>query len=438
VRTTAAAVIAVAVALLVTAVTMVLLLRRSLTADVRSAAWLRARAIANEASLEQGTRIAVGDEEEEFIQVVDAGGQVVASSANVAGRPVVVDVKPYQPRRIEGLPFEDDPFVAVATSAETPQGTLTVIVGRSLEIVTDSTAQVVSLLAGGIPLLLVVVGAMTWRGGGRALAPVESMRAEVEAISSSELHRRVPHSQAQDEIARLAATMNRMLDRLEEGQARQRRFVSDASHELRSPVTTIRQHAEVALSHPESSSIDEMAETVLEEALRLQHLVEDLLLLTKMDEGNLGLRAESVDLDDLVFEEAERLRSTTDLSVDTKGVAPGRVSGDRAQLAKLVRNLADNAARHAHRRVVLALAEADGGVLLTVDNDGDGIPRFERKRVFERFVRLEEARDRDSGGSGLGLAIVAHIAAVHGAKARVADSALGGACFEVRFASPES
>jgi signal transduction histidine kinase len=429
-------VIAVAVALLVSSVTMVVLLRRSLTADVRSAAWLRARAIANEASLGRRSRIAVGDEEEEFVQVADAGGQVVASSANMAGQPVVVEVEPGQPRRIQGLPFEEDPFIAVATSAETPRGTLTVIVGRSLEIVTDSSAEVASLLAGGIPLLLVVVGAMTWRGVGRALAPVELMRAEVEAISSSELHRRVPDPQGQDEIARLAATMNRMLSRLEEGQARQRRFVSDASHELRSPVTTIRQHAEVALSHPESSTLEEVAETVLEEVLRLQHLVEDLLLLTKMDEGSLSLRFESVDLDDLLFEEAERLRATTELKVDTNGVGAGRVSGDRAQLEKLVRNLADNAARHAHRRIVFSLGEGDARVVLTIDNDGDGIPRFERKRVFERFVRLEEARDRDSGGSGLGLAIVAHIAAAHGAEARVVDSALGGACFEVRFTSP--
>jgi signal transduction histidine kinase len=265
---------------------------------------------------------------------------------------------------------------------------------------------------------------------------VESIRAEVEAISSTELHRRVPDSHGHDEIARLATTMNRMLDRLEEGQVRQRRFVSDASHELRSPVTTIRQHAEVALSHPDASSIEEVAETVLEEVLRLQHLVEDLLLLTKLDEGSLRVGHQSVDLDDLLFDEAERLRSTTDLKVDTNGVSAGRVSGDRAQLQKLVRNLTDNAARHAHRHIVFSLSEVAGEVVLAVDNDGDGIPRFERRRVFERFVRLEEARDRDSGGSGLGLAIVAQIAAAHEARVGVVDSSLGGACLEVRFSSP--
>jgi signal transduction histidine kinase len=436
VRTTAAAVVAVAVALLVAAVAMVVLLRRSLTADVRAAAMLRAEAVASEASRIQQGVIAVGDEEEEFVQVLDAQGDVTSSSANLSGQPAVVELAAGDAQRVEGLPFEEDPFLAVGTTVDTAQGPLTVIVGRSLEIVAESSDAVVGLLAGGIPLLLVVVGAMTWRGVGLALAPVESMRAEVEAISSRELHRRVPDQPGHDEIARLAATMNRMLDRLEEGQARQRRFVSDASHELRSPVTTIRQHAEVALSHPESSSIEEVAETVLEEVLRLQHLVEDLLLLNKMDEGTLRLRTQTVDLDDLLFDEAERLRSTTELRVDTNHVSAGRVSGDRAQLEKLVRNLTDNAARHAHGHIVLSLSEDAGEVVLGVDNDGDGIPRYERHRVFERFVRLEEARDRDSGGSGLGLAIVAQIASAHDARVGVVDSSLGGACLEVRFASP--
>jgi signal transduction histidine kinase len=259
------------------------------------------------------------------------------------------------------------------------------------------------------------------------------MRAEVEAISNRQLHRRVPHPPGKDEIARLAMTMNRMLARLEQGQARQRRFVSDASHELRSPVATIRQHAEVALSHPDGTSIEELAEIVLKEDVRLQRLVEDLLLLSRMDEGTLGRHTESVDLDDLLFEEAKRLRGTTNLRIDTGSVSAGRVSGHRGQLDKLVRNLIDNAARHAQGAVALSLREADGVVVLIVDDDGEGIPRSERGRVFERFVRLEAARDRDSGGSGLGLAIVTEIAAAHRAAVAVVDSPLGGTRLEVRF-----
>jgi signal transduction histidine kinase len=302
--------------------------------------------------------------------------------------------------------------------------------------VTESSRAVVGLLAPGVPLLLVVMGLVTWRVVGRALAPVEAIRTEVESISTKELHRRVPDPPGKDEIARLATTMNRMLGRLEKGQQRQRRFVSDASHELRSPVATIRQHAEVALTHPAGTSIEELAAVVLEEDVRLQGLVEDLLLLTKIDEGTLRLRIESVDLDDLLFEEAERLRGTTDLRVDIGGVSAGRVSGDRGQLDKLIRNLTDNAARHSRNMVALQLGERDGEVVLTVDDDGEGIPPSERGRIFERFVRLEEARDRDSGGSGLGLAIVAEIAGAHGATVAALNSPLGGARFEVRFPSP--
>jgi signal transduction histidine kinase len=189
------------------------------------------------------------------------------------------------------------------------------------------------------------------------------------------------------------------------------------------------------LSHPDGTSIKELAEVVLEEDVRLQGLVEDLLLLTKMDEGSLRIRSETVDLDDLLFEDADRLRATTNLRIDTSRVSAGRVSGDKDQLAKLVRNLTDNATRHAHNIVALTLREQDGEVVLTVDDDGDGIHPSERERIFERFVRLEEARDRDSGGSGLGLAIVAEIAAAHAAKVAVVEGLENGARFEVRFPS---
>jgi signal transduction histidine kinase len=436
VRTTAAAAIVVGVALIVAAIAMVALLRRSLTDDVRAAARVRADAV--EELLTAGTSsttIRVGDEEEEFVQVLDPQGQVVASSANLAGSNAVARLEPGQSRELDDVAFEDDPFLVLATSASAPEGPRTILVGRTLETVTESSQVVVNLLATGLPLLLLVVTVTTWSVVGRALSPMEAIRAEVDAISTRELHRRVSDPPGKDEVARLAATMNRMLARLEAGQTRQRRFVSDASHELRSPVATIRQHAEVALSHPDGTSIEDLAGVVLEEDARLQRLVEDLLLLAKMDEGTLRLRTESVDLDDIVFEEAERLRASMDLRVDSSRVSAGRVSGDRGQLARLVRNLTDNAARHADSTVALALREGDGEVVLTIDDDGDGIPEPERERIFERFVRLEEARDRDSGGSGLGLAIVAEIAGAHGARVAVRDGPAGGARLEVRFPS---
>ncbi|HEY4727774.1 MAG TPA: ATP-binding protein, partial [Actinomycetes bacterium] len=236
-----------------------------------------------------------------------------------------------------------------------------------------------------------------------------------------------------------ARTMNRMLGRLEQAQARQRRLVADASHELRSPVAAIRQHAEVALAHPDRTTTAELAATVLAEDLRLQRLAEDLLLLTRADEHTLALHRRPVDLDDLVFDEARRLRASTGLRVDTTAVSAGRVDGDAAGLRRVLRNLGDNAARHAAGRLAFSLAEADGLVLLGVDDDGPGIPEADRRRVLERFVRLDDARARDDGGSGLGLAIVAELATAHGGTVAVAPSALGGARVEVtlpRLADP--
>jgi signal transduction histidine kinase len=224
-----------------------------------------------------------------------------------------------------------------------------------------------------------------------------------------------------------------MLARLEEGQLRQRRFVSDASHELRSPVASIRQHAEVALSHPEVTPTGELARAVLDEGIRLQGIVDDLLLLSSIDEGRSHVRSDPIDLDDLVFEEAVRLRGSSDLRIDSRSVSAARVAGDREKLRRLVRNLTDNAVRHAHGTVALALREMDGEVVLTVEDDGEGVPPEERERIFERFVRLDQARDRDGGGSGIGLAIVWEVAALHRGSVAVSDGDLGGARFEVRL-----
>jgi signal transduction histidine kinase len=231
--------------------------------------------------------------------------------------------------------------------------------------------------------------------------------------------------------------MNRMLGRLEEGQARQRRFIADASHELRSPVASIRQHAEVAISHPELTSVGELSETVYAENRRVERLVDDLLLLARADEHTLQLRRRPVDLDDLVFDEARRLRDATDLRIETTAVSAGRVSGDAASLRRVLRNLGDNAARHARAHVAFALGEHDGAVQLDVDDDGPGIPADDRQRVFERFVRLDDARARDRGGSGLGLAIVAEVVSAHGGAITISDSGLGGARVQVRFPRPD-
>jgi signal transduction histidine kinase len=452
VRTTVAAVVVVGAAMAVGALVLVAVLRDSLVQELRTSALVRgqdvAAVLASDATgggTPDGGRgllaadgqgaLAVDDADELLIQVLDDRGRVVGASSNAEGLAPVARVRPGGWAEVElpaGGPVEEDGrYLVVASGAVTPAGPRTVLVARSTEAVTEAVAAVGGLLAVGLPLLLVVVAATTWVVVGRALAPVEAIRAEVDAISAAALHRRVPDPPADDEIGRLARTMNRMLARLERAQTRQRRLVADASHELRSPVAAIRQHAEVALAHPGRTTTTELAGTVLAEDLRLQRLAEDLLLLTRADERSLALRRRPVDLDDLVFEEAGRLRDATGPRVDTAAVSAVRVDGDPAALARVLRNLADNGARHAGGRLAFSLAERDGLAVLRVDDDGPGIPEADRERVFERFVRLDDARARDDGGSGLGLAIVAELVAAHGGTVAVAPSPLGGARVEV-------
>lgn len=296
----------------------------------------------------------------------------------------------------------------------------------------DMSVQLLQIIfAVAIPAVLLIVGLMTWWLTGRAMRPVENMRREVEEISASSLDRRVPDPGGRDEIAGLARTMNSMLERLDAAQVAQRRFVSDASHELRSPLAVVRQNAEVALAYPGALSEAELASLTLAEVQRMQRLVESLLLLTRSDELRLQVASTQLDLDDIVFAEAHRLRGLTKLTVDTSGVMAARVTGSAALLDQVVRNLADNAARHAKTLVTFALTETKGAVVLTVDDDGHGIAPAHRDQVFVRFARLDEARARDNGGSGLGLAIVKEIVTAHGGTVQVVDSPFGGARFEV-------
>lgn len=440
VRTTGAAVGVVGVALVVGAVVLVTMLRSQLTGQVRSSAQLRADDVASAlASGTSPTDLAVSDDEDLFIQVIAPDGTVVASSRNVAGEPALAILEPGRSETIGNVPIGDEnhDFLVVSVAAKVAKERDTVLVARSTELIVRPTELLVALLSGGIPLLLMILGFTVWKLTGRALSPVEAMRAEVDEISGSELHRRVPDPPGSDEISRLASTMNRMLERLDRSAETQRRFVADASHELRSPVATIRQYAEVAIAHPERISAHELAETILAENLRVQRLVEDLLILARTEQRNPHLRRRAVDIDDALLEEGRRVRSTSALRVDTSAVSAGRVDGDEAQLQRLVRNLVDNAVHHASMVIRLSLSTEAGSVRLVVEDDGPGIPESQRERVFERFVRLDEARARDDGGSGLGLAIVAEITTGHAGSVSISGSDLGGARFEVLLPASE-
>lgn len=424
VRTTLVAVLVVGAALIVAAVALVRMVQASLTADVRAIASARAGEVAADPA-----SVDAGDAEEDFVQVVDPRGEVVAASSNLKGAPALALPAPGSDATVDEVPFEEGPFlvVAVAGSDDT-----VVVAGRSLDDVADARTTLIAGLAVGVPLLTCVVGVVTWLLVGRALRPVEAMREEVERISAREMDRRLPLPAGDDEIARLAVTMNRMLERLEDAQHRQRRFVADASHELRSPLASIRQHVEVAREHPERTDLSHLTEVVLEEDARLQALVDDLLLLTRLDEGVRPRREEQVDLDDLALAEAERLRTGV-LEVDTSGIEAARVMGNRVQLGRVLRNLGDNADRHARTRIAISTLTRGGVTLVRVDDDGPGIAEDDRERAFERFVRLDEGRSRDAGGSGLGLPIVREIVRAHGGEVLLTEGPLGGLRAEVHL-----
>ncbi|WP_202033094.1 ATP-binding protein [Nocardioides sp. WS12] len=439
-RTTAAAVLVVAVVLLLGGMALVALVRGSLRDGVETTADQRVSELVDQIEFgglpESGTaEVGDGDDEpddddevepDELVwQVLGADGAVVRSSQPL------LPALPREDGDAVDLPEGDHRYLVVSEKADLSGTEYDVVVAVSLEDVDESTAALIGPLAIGLPLLLLLLGGTTWIVVTRALAPVERIRREVEQITGDRLDRRVPEPPAQDEIHRLAQTMNQMLGRLEDSRTKQQQFVADASHELRSPLASIRQTAEVARTHPGALPEGELADAVLEEGARMQRLVEQLLLLTRADEGA-PRRSQEVDLDDLALSEARRIRRTG-LAVDTSAIGAGRVRGDQVALAQVVRNLVDNAARHADAAIAIAVREVDGGVELVVEDDGIGIPEADRQRVFERFVRLDEARARDAGGSGLGLAIVSEIVATHGGTVQVATSPLGGACFGVRL-----
>ncbi|MFB8891503.1 MULTISPECIES: cell wall metabolism sensor histidine kinase WalK [Microbacterium] len=403
-------------------------LNASIHAAADRAAEVRVEEIA--ARVEAEGPAAVRSLDDEIVQLQDAEGVVVVASSDADDGPL-----PAADRDGEEARYDGD-RVLIATE-ELDDGRRLVLAVPA-DDAAETLATVAALLAASTVLVTALVAGVTWWVVGRALRPVARIRAEVDEITADRLDRRIAEPASGDEIAALAGTMNRMLARLDDAAAAQRRFVSDASHELRSPLATMRQHAELARAHPGATSLDDLAEVVSAEGLRMQDLVDGLLLLARLDE-HAPTRREGIDLDDLALSEAARLRAASArdradaISVDTSGIGAARAMGDPRLLARLVRNLADNAVRHARSRIALTtVVDVDAGhAVLHVDDDGAGIAPEERERVFERFVRLDEARARDAGGSGLGLAIVRGIADASSGSVSVSASPLGGARFTV-------
>jgi signal transduction histidine kinase len=260
---------------------------------------------------------------------------------------------------------------------------------------------------------------------GRALRPVEQLRRGAEEITDAAAERRLPVPSGDDEVHRLALTLNGMIDRLEGGRRRQRAFVADAAHELRSPLASIRTQLEVAARRADRGgpalSGSDVADVLLDTD-RLARLIDDLLLLARIDEsGGVAGCTDVVELRSLCAEVVARCGS----SVTLAGGQSVTVRGDREQLRRVVSNLVDNAVRHAASSVTVAVTRSGRDALLSIVDDGPGIPEADRNRVFERFTRLDDARARDQGGAGLGLAIVRELVRGHGGSVVLGDAAPG-------------
>jgi signal transduction histidine kinase len=435
-RVTGLATLLVAIVLVVVAVALLLVQHRALTAAVDDGLRRRADDLAAVVAVAVPATLA-GSGDDDAGQLVTPTGEVAASSGNLAGfGPIAPDPGSVETIRTLRIAGPDDDFRVLSRSVQSPAGRLVLHVATAADDIADSVAVLQTSLLIAIPIALVVLALVAWWLVGRALQPVEAIRSRVAAVDETDLASRVPVPDSGDEIARLAETMNEMLDRIEGGIAALQRFVADASHELRSPLTRMRSELEVDLANLNGANSAATLRSVLAEVIALQTLVEDLLYLARSDAGRQPMQAETVDVDDLLLEEVGRLQSSNRLTVDVSQVSAGQVMGDRSQLRRLVHNLTDNAARHAVSRVGLGLTESGDWVEIRIEDDGPGIAPDQRERVFDRFARTDESRSRDDGGSGLGLAIVRDIASRHGGEVSVDPAYAAGARFVVRLPRP--
>ncbi|WTL07408.1 HAMP domain-containing histidine kinase [Kribbella sp. NBC_01505] len=480
-RTTVAATAVVAVALVIAGLAVVLLLRANLASQAQLQAEVTAQQLASQ--LAGGTPIAKLDlDDERPVIITDANGKRLAASEKLeeinglllawsspAPKPATTPKPTPTPT---STPTDDDgddddsgrgrggddpdddetpapqPGRVADGDAEYSTGTATidrrsaayrfatlkvtlpagggevkVMAGAELATARDAVSTVSRSMLIGLPLLLAVVALVTWMVTRRALAPVEAIRSELAGITAArDLRRRVPVPESHDEVARLARTTNDTLTALEASVAQQRGFVADASHELRSPIASLRTQLEVAAAHPELLELDEL----IADTVRLQHLAADLLLLARLDAGD-HPDPERIHVSDLVRDAIDGRRAT--MVLDAEPV----VLGNKNRLTRILGNLLDNAERHTGRQVRVVVSSTGGEAVIQVQDDGPGVPEGDRDRIFERFVRLDDARSRDEGGAGLGLAIARDLAQAHGGTLTARTSPLGGASFDLHL-----
>ncbi|MFF3437507.1 sensor histidine kinase [Streptosporangium sp. NPDC002721] len=484
-RLTAVASAVLAVALVVSAYVMITVLGNALLATIDDSIYQRAR---ETVSLADAGRLPdeMTSPDGTLLQVIDGRGRITHTTTGTDRLVPLLDageraaaVGRGEARFLDGKPYGIPHVLRVRVlSADRGQ---TVIAARPFSEVQTSISTAGHVLVVGTPLLLILLAGASWVIIGGTLRPIAALRRGADEISDTARSRRLPVPEARDEVHSLATTLNAMLARLEKAGVRQRALVSDAAHELRSPLASIRLQLEVALGHPEGQDWRETAEGVLEDTMRLSRLAEDLLSLARLDErGGTPARGEPVELDQLVAQTVERYGEAvtvriagepdygSDHGLDREpdhgpnhklgngpnhgperapgggtGHEPGtarepgngsesrpesrplRVTGDAMDLSRVLVNLVDNALRHTSAPVLVELRAEGADAVLTVTDDGPGIPETDRERVFDRFTRLDSARSRDEGGAGLGLAIVRETVHAHGGAVHLEDASPG-------------
>ncbi|GAA3507959.1 signal transduction histidine kinase [Streptosporangium album] len=426
-RLTAVASAVLGVALALSAYVMIGVLGNSLLATIDESTYQRAREVVSLADAER-----LPDEltspDGILVQVIDGTGRITHATTGTDRLVPLLNrgertaaIRENRARFLNGAPY-GVPHTLRARVLSADHG-LTVIAARPFSEVQASVTTAGHVLVVGTPLLLMLLAGASWVIIGGTLRPITALRRGAEEITDTARSRRLPVPEAHDEVHSLAVTLNDMLARLEKADTRQRSLVSDAAHELRSPLASIRLQLEVALGHPHGQDWRETAEGVLEDTMRLARLAEDLLALARLDErGGAPGRREPVELDQLVPQTVERYGETVTVKI---GDGPMVITGDALDLGRVLVNLVDNALRHTNGPVAVELRAEGADAVLSVTDDGPGVPEPDRERVFDRFTRLDSARSRDEGGAGLGLAIVRETVNAHGGAVHLEDASPG-------------
>ncbi|NNH68284.1 HAMP domain-containing histidine kinase [Nocardia uniformis] len=417
-RTTAAATLVVAVALIAAGWVMIHHLESNLTRGVDEV--LNRQLGVAATALQDGAPLPLVDR------------AVTIRIASPDGEPLSAPLPPFaptadqpgEPRRIVFAAPVQPALREASTTVPVPgEGAVLITADADTQSIRDATRATTHLLLLAAPPLLLLVAALTWFATGRALRPVDSIRGEFARLTTQNLGRRMPVPATGDEIARLATTLNDTLARLEQSTRRERQFIADASHELRSPLANVRTPLEVAARYPDRAEWPTVATGALEDLDRLEALISDLLTLARLDTAP-DLPLTPLDLGTLVHDVIDR-RPATAITWTVEVADDVTVAGHRTHLARLITNLLDNAEAHAESQATVRLSATDGHAVLDIVDDGPGIAPADRDRVFERFARLDTARTRARGGTGLGLALARDIATLHHATLAVADSPKG-------------